>query len=166
MKNFSALRTFVAQTPLNKEVDLEVLRNGKPVKVKTQIKEQPIDNQSSGVTPRRNQPQPEPQRPGKPSDQEAAGGSLASIHVEELTPETAQQLDLPANVQGVVVNSVDPDSGVAELRKGDVIEEVNQQPVTSVADYNKIVASLDRSKPQVLSVCRGRMRSFLVLRPR
>ena len=166
VKNFEALRTFVAQTPLNKQVDLEVLRNGKPLKVQTQIKEQPIDYQSSGVTPRRNQPDPQPQRPGKPSDQEAAGGSLASIHVEELTPETAQQLDLPANVRGVVVNGIDPDSGVAELRKGDVIEEVNQQPVTSVADYNKIVASLDPSKPQVLSVCRGRMRSFLVLRPR
>jgi serine protease Do len=164
VKNFNALRTFVAQTPLNKEVDLEVLRNGKPLKVKTQIKEQPIDYQSSGVTPRQNQPQP--QRPGQPNDQEAAGGPLASIHVGELTPETAQQLDLPANVQGVVVNGVDPDSGVAELRKGDVIEEVNQQPVTSVADYNKIVSSLDVSKPQVLSVCRGRMRSFLVLRPR
>ena len=163
VKNFNALRTFVAQTPLNKEVDLEVLRNGKPLKVKTQIKEQPIDYQSSGVTPRQNQPQP--QRPGQPNDQEAAGGPLASIHVGELTPETAQQLDLPANVQGVVVNGVDPDSGVAELRKGDVIEEVNQQPVTSVADYNKIVAALDPSKPQVLSVCRGRMRSFLVLRP-
>ena len=166
VKNFEALRTFVAQTPLNKQVDLEVLRNGKPLKVKTQIKEQPIDYQSSGVTPRRNQPEPQPQRPGKPNDQEAAGGPLASIHVEELTPETAQQLDLPANVRGVVVNGIDPDSGVAELRKGDVIEEVNQQPVTSVADYNKIVASLDPSKPQVLSVCRGRMRSFLVLRPR
>ena len=164
VKNFNALRTFVAQTPLNKEVDLEVLRNGKPLKVKTQIKEQPIDYQSSGVAPPRNQPQP--QRPGQPNDQEAAGGPLALIHVEELTPETARQLDLPANVQGVVVNGVDPDSGVAELRKGDVIEEVNQQPVTSVADYNKIVASLDPSKPQVLSVCRGRMRSFLVLRPR
>ena len=110
--------------------------------------------------------QPQPQRPGQPNDQEAAGGPLASIHVGELTPETARQLDLPANVQGVVVNGVDPDSGLAELRKGDVIEEVNQQPVTSVADYNKIVASLDVSKPQVLSVCRGRMRSFLVLRPR
>ena len=166
VKNLGALRTFVAQTPLNKQVELDIMRGGKPLKMKTQIKEQPIDYQSSGVTPRRSQPQPQPQRPGQPSDQEAAGGSLASIHVEELTPETAQQLDLPANVQGVVVNGVDPDSGVAELRKGDVIEEVNQQPVTSVADYNEIVASLDPSKPQILSVCRGRMRSFLVLRPR
>jgi len=37
------------------------------------------------------------------------------------------------------------DSGVAELQKGDVIEEINQQPVTSVSDYKKIVGSLDRS---------------------
>jgi len=167
VKNFPALRTLVAQTPLNKEVDLEVIRNGKPVKVKTQIKEQPIDYQSSAVAPRRSQPQtqPQPQPPAQPNGQ-AAGGPLAAIHVEELTPETARQLDLPVNVKGVLVNGVDPDSGVAELRKGDVIEEINQQPVTSVADYNTIAASLDSSHPQVLSVCRGRMRSFLVLRPR
>src|SRR5213079_784389 len=61
VKNFNALRTLVAQTPLNKQVDLEVLRNGKPLQVKTQIKEQPIDYQGSGVTPRGNQPQRQPQ---------------------------------------------------------------------------------------------------------
>src|SRR5947207_13246879 len=56
VKNFNALRTFVAQTPLNKQVDLEIIRGGKPLQVKTQVKEQPIDYQSSGATPRRNQP--------------------------------------------------------------------------------------------------------------
>jgi serine protease Do len=86
--------------------------------------------------------------------------------VGELTPDAARQLDLPANAQGVLVTGVDPDSGMGELRKGDVIEEINQQPITSVADYNKIAASLDPSQPHVLSVCRGRMRSFLVLRSR
>jgi serine protease Do len=163
VKDFNALRTLVAQTQLNKQVELEVVRNGKPLKVTTQIKEQPIDYQSSGVSPRRNQPQPP--RPGLPGDQEATNGPLASIHVQELTPDTARQLDLPNNVKGVVVSGVDPDSGVAELQKGDVIEEVNQQPVTSVADYNKIAGAIDPSQPQVLSVCRHRMRSFLVLRP-
>jgi serine protease Do len=69
-------------------------------------------------------------------------------------------------VKGVLVTSVDPDSGTAELQKGDVIEEINQQPVTSVPDYNKIAASLNPRQPQVLSVCRHRSRSFLVLRPR
>jgi S1-C subfamily serine protease len=55
---------------------------------------------------------------------------------------------------------------MAELQKGDVIEEINQQPATTVSDYNKIAASLDPSQPVVLSVCRHRARSFIVLRPR
>src|SRR5881398_1052993 len=164
VKNFPGLRTLVAQTQLNKQVELEIVRNGKPLKVTTQIKEQPIDYESARVSPKRSPSQPQP--PGQSNDQEMSNRPLASIHVEELTPETARQLDLPANVQGVLVSGVDPDSGVAELQKGDVIEEINQQPVTSVADYNKIAAAFDPSQPQVLSVCRHKMRSFLVLRPR
>jgi serine protease Do len=164
VKTIGTLRSIVAQTELNKNVDLEIVRDGKPLKVTTQIKEQPQDYQTSSVLPRRAPSQP--QTPQQPSEEEAAGGSLASIHVGDLTPEMAGQLDLPANVQGVLVTGVDRDSGVAELQKGDVIEEINQQPVTSVSDYNEIVAALDPSQPQVLSVCRHRARSFLVLRPR
>ena len=164
VKNFRALRTLVAEAPLDKQVELQVLRNGKPLTVKTQIKEQPVDYESARVLPRDNQPQP--QAPQQPNDQESVDTPLASIHVDELTPEIARQLDLPPNVQGVLVTEVDPDSGVAELQKGDVIEQINQQPVTSVSDYKKIAGSLDPNQPQVLSVCRHRVRSFLVLRPR
>ncbi|PYJ52104.1 MAG: hypothetical protein DME87_00975, partial [Verrucomicrobia bacterium] len=164
VKNINALRSIVAQTELNKNVELEIVRDGKSLNVTTQIKEEPANYETAGVLPRRDQSPPS--SPGQQNDQEASGGPLASIHIDELTPQMARQLDLPNNVQGVVVTSVDPDSGVAELQKGDVIEEVNQQPITSVSDYNKIAASLDPSQPQVLSVCRHRMRSFLVLRPR
>ncbi len=164
VKNMYALRSVLAQAELNKNVELEIVRAGKPLKVTTQIKEQPVDYETSGVLPRRGQPQP--QIPAQPNDQGAISSPLAAIHVDELTQEMARQLDLPNNARGVVVASVDPDSGVAELQKGDVIEEINQQPVTSVSDYNKIAAALDPSQPQVLSVCRHRMRSFLVLRPR
>ncbi len=164
VKNIYALRSVLAQAELNKNVELEIVRAGKPLKVTTQIKEQPVDYETSGVLPRRGQPQP--QIPAQPNDQGAISSPLAAIHVDELTQEMARQLDLPNNARGVVVTSVDPDSGVAELQKGDVIEEINQQPVTSVSDYNKIAAALDPSQPQVLSVCRHRMRSFLVLRPR
>jgi serine protease Do len=164
VKNFRALRTLVAEAPLNKPVELQIVRNGKPLTVKTQIKEQPVDYESTRVLPRSKQPQP--QSPQQPGDQETDEGPLASIHVGELTPERARQLDLPANVQGVLVTDVDPDSGVAELQKDDVIEEINQQPVTSVSEYKKIAGALDPNQPQVLSVCRHRARSFLVLRPR
>src|SRR5436190_5545933 len=163
VKNFNVLRSLVSQTELNKKVELEIERDGKPIKVTAQIREQPVDYQTSGTLPRRSQPQP--QVPSQP-DQESTSGPFASIHVGDLTPEMARELDLPSNVRGVVVTNVDPDSGVAELQKGDVIEEINQQPITSVSDYNKIAGSLDPSQAQVLSICRHRMRSFLVLRPR
>ena len=162
VKNFPMLRSLVAQAEPNKKVELEIMRGGKSLNVATQIKEQPVDYQTSGVLPR----QAQPQTPPEPDSRAETNGPLASIHVEDLTPEMARQLDLPNNVQGVLVTSVDPDSGAAELQKGDVIEEINQQPVASISDYNKMVASLDPSQPQVLSVCRHRMRSFLVLRPR
>jgi serine protease Do len=161
VKSFSALRSLVAQTELNRNVNLEILRNGKPVTVTTQIKEEPLNYQAARVLPRQ---APTP-APGGQGEEEQGGGGLASIRVGELTPEVMRQLDLPRNARGVVVTEVNQPSGLAELKRGDVIEEINQQPVTSVAEYNNIVSSLDPSQPQVLSVCRHRMRSFVVLRP-
>ena len=163
VKSFNALRNLVAQTQLNKQVELEVLRDGKPLKVTAQIKEPPVDYQASGVVPRSNQRQP--QARSEPDDQEDTSDPFASVHVQELTPQDAHQLDLPANVKGVLVTSVDENSGVAELQRGDVIEEINQQPITSVADYNKVTASVDPTQSQVLSICRHRARSFVVVRP-
>ena len=161
VKSFLQLRTYVSQVELNKKVELEVFRDGKPIKVTAEIKEQPVDYQTSRVTPRQNTPAP----PSEPDEQSEANGVLASIHVADLTPEMSRQLDLPNGVRGVVVTGVDSDSGAADLRKGDVIEEVNQQPVASVSDFNKVVSALDPNQAQVLSVCRHRVRSFLVLRP-
>jgi serine protease Do len=164
VRSLPELRNLVSQVELNKNVELEVVRNGNPMKVTTAIKEQPIDYQATRVVPRQDQPQPqESPRSDEPDQSE---GGLRSIHVSDLTPEMARQLDLPNGVRGVVVTNVDPDSGVADLQKGDVIEELNQQPVSSVVEYNKVVGSLDLNQTQVLSVCRHRARSFIVLRPR
>src|SRR5438128_1220135 len=57
VKNINALRSMVAQTELNKNVELEIMRGGKSLNVATQIKEQPVDYQTTGVLPRRAQPQ-------------------------------------------------------------------------------------------------------------
>jgi serine protease Do len=161
VKSFPELRNLVSQVELNKKVELEILRNGQSVKVTAQIREQPVDYQAGRVVPR----QGAPQQP-EPGGETERGGGLAAIHVGDLTPEIARQLDLPNGVRGVLVTGVDPDAGAADLQKGDVIEEVNQQPVSSLAGYQKIVSSLDPNQTQVLSVCRHRSRSFLVLRPR
>jgi serine protease Do len=160
VKSFADLRNFVSQADLNKKVDLEIVRGGKSIMVSAQIKEQPVGYQAGRVTPQQPPTQP------TPGEENESNNALAGIHVGELTPDLARQLDLPNGVRGVVVTAVDQDSGVTDLQKGDVIEEVNQQPMNSVSDYNKVVESLDTHQAQVLSVCRHRVRSFLVLRPR
>ena len=163
VKSFTDLRRFVSQADLNKKVELEIVRDGKPMTVSTQIKEQPAGYQTGQVAPQPQRP-PVPQNPDDEDNENSNG--LAGIQVGELTPGLARQLDLPSGIRGVVVTNVDNSSGAAELQKGDVIEEVNQQRIGSVSDYNKVVSSLDPNQPQVLSVCRHRARSFLVLRPR
>jgi serine protease Do len=169
VKNFTALRSLVASAGPNKKVELEVVRDGKPMKVTTEIKEQPVDFQTTGRAPQSRQPQ-QPQQPqpppGQSGEDDETNNPLASIHVGDLTPQLATQMDLPKNARGVVITDVDADSGLADLQKGDVIEEINHQPIGSVSDYNKLAGSLDPSQPQVLFVCRHRTRSFVVLRSR
>jgi serine protease Do len=164
VKTFNELRSFVSHVELNKKVEIEVLRDGKPLKLTTAIKEQPVDYRTTRVNPRESPPPSSRQTPADPDDQPDESGPLASIEVGELTQEMTRRLDLPRSVRGVMVTKVNDDE--SELRTGDVIEEVNQQPVTSVAEYKKIVNSLDPTETQVLSVCRHRTRSFVVLRPR
>jgi len=164
VKTFNELRSFVSHVELNKKVEIEVLRDGKPLTLTTAIKEQPVDYRTTRVNPRESPPPSRRQTPAEPDDQPDESSPLASIEVGELTQEMTRRLDLPRSVRGVMVTKVNDDE--SELRTGDVIEEVNQQPVTSVAEYKKIVSSLDPTETQVLSVCRHRTRSFVVLRPR
>jgi serine protease Do len=161
VKTITELRTLVSHVELNKKAELEIARNGSTMKLTAEIKEQPADYLTSRVNPR--QPQT-PQTPDEPENQPEEGNALSSVEVTDLTPEMVRRLDLPNRIRGVLVTKIDGEAG--ELRAGDVIEEVNQQPVTSVAEYKKVVASLDPNGTQVLSVCRHRTRSFVVLRPR
>jgi serine protease Do len=161
VRNITELRSLVSQVELNKKVELELVRSGSTLKVSAEIKEQPADYLTSRNNPR--QPQT-PQQPDDEQDQPDEANALSSVEVAELTPDAVKRLDLPNRIRGVLVTKVDGDAG--ELRAGDVIEEVNQQAVNSVSDYKKVLGSLDPNGTQVLSVCRHRTRSFVVLRPR
>src|SRR5216117_3697436 len=168
VKNFPELRSLVAQAELNKKIDLEVVRDGKSLKVSAELREQPPDIQTARAIPRPGQPNPnnplpQPNAPNtSPDEDQSNTNPLGSIHVSELTADLAKRLDLPTGVRGVVVDTAD----LPELQRGDVIEEIDQQPVTSVNEFNKLVASLDPDSTHVFSMCRHRVRSFIVVRPR
>ena len=76
--------------------------------------------------------------------------------MQSLTPETAREMKLDPETNGVVVADIDPSSHAADagLREGDVIQQVNRQPVKSVQDFNRAMASAKKDDPTLLLVNR------------
>ena len=168
VRNFTELRRLVSQTELDKKVDVQVARNGKPVTLSAKIKEEPPNYGLARAVPpdAPGQRAPSPDEPDADEPEQPDGSVIDSIEVRELTPQLAQRLGVPGDVRGVVVAQVGSEIGGGQLRAGDVIEAINQEPVSSVQDYQQAIQSLDPSQPQVLSVCRQRSRSFVVVKPR
>ena len=69
--------------------------------------------------------------------------ALAGVGVTDLDQNTRSELNIPQNIHGAVISQVAPDSPAYEagLRAGDVITELNHQPVKNaqeaVADTEK-----------------------------
>jgi serine protease Do len=87
------------------------------------------------------------------NDQEEPKPSKFGATVRALTPEIADRLDIPAG-KGVVVQDVKPGSFAEDvgLNRGDVILEVNKQPVNSVDAFSKIEASMKSGQDVVFLV--------------
>ncbi len=68
----------------------------------------------------------------------------------------ARQLGLPTNTKGVVVTDVQPGSTAAEagLQKRDVIQEVNRQQMTSLAEFHRAL-SQGSNQPVLSLINRG-----------
>ncbi|MGE0102033.1 MAG: DegQ family serine endoprotease [Blastocatellales bacterium] len=99
--------------------------------------------------------------------QEAPENAINGLSVENLTPQLARQLKLPADAKGVLVTDIDRNSIAAEagLQPGDVIQSVNRQNISSVADFRRIAAAA-HGQPLLLLVNREGRTSFIVLDPK
>ncbi|MEI9961400.1 MAG: PDZ domain-containing protein [Limisphaerales bacterium] len=66
--------------------------------------------------------------------------ALDGVTVADLDAQTRQELKVPDSVKGAVVSDVDSDSNSADagLQRGDVIVEIDRQPVTNADEAVKI----------------------------
>jgi serine protease Do len=66
--------------------------------------------------------------------------ALDGVTVQDLNQGIRQQLKVPGDIQGALVTNVDQDSNSAEagLQRGDVIMEINRQPVNNADDAVKL----------------------------
>lgn len=71
----------------------------------------------------------------------AATNALRGVQVQNLTPALARELEVPQNEHGVVITSEDPSSAAAAagLERGDVIEDIDRQPVDNVREYEQVL---------------------------
>ncbi|HEV2398701.1 MAG TPA: Do family serine endopeptidase [Candidatus Sulfotelmatobacter sp.] len=86
-------------------------------------------------------------------DENAPKESKFGVTVRKVTPEMADRLDIPSG-KGVIVQDVKPNSFGEDvnLGRGDIILEINKQPVNSEEDFARIESSLKSGQDVVFLV--------------
>jgi len=92
----------------------------------------------------------------------APSSSQLGITVAPLTPDLSRQLGLRAGAQGLVIEQVDPSgpAGRAGLQAGDLIEQVNRQPVKAPDDMRRALQA-SNGRPPLLLINRGGQTIFV-----
>jgi serine protease Do len=123
VNNVKDLLRVVAQAEVGKKVKVALIRDKKELTLEVQTGERPQD-----------------------LEEEAASMQISGwrgLQVDDLTPENARRYRLEEK-QGVVVIYVEPDSPADEagIITGDVILQLNKQPVRNMSDYQKAIQGL------------------------
>ncbi len=140
------LPMMVAGTKIGSDVPLVVVRNGKELKISAVIAK--LD---SGE--------------GKLAENGRPAHGKWGLQLQELNPDLAQQFGLKDD-HGVLVAGVQPGSPAyhASIQPGDVIAEVNRQPVKSVNDLKEKIAGADSSGSLLLLVKNSHGSRYVVLK--
>jgi serine protease Do len=119
-----ALQLMIGETAPGRNVRLTVIRDGNERVYPVTLGEQSGNRNEAGN-----------------ESKASVGRVLDGVSLEALTPEFARQYGIARNTNGVAVRRVDPDSAAAQagLEPGDVILEVNRQPVSSVEQVHNYV---------------------------
>jgi serine protease Do len=139
------LQRMVTKTTVGTKVPVKVMRDGHEKDLTITIGEQPGDLKVA-----------------KAEDGET-DYAFAGVAVQDLDQDTAKELGIKGKAQGVVVTSVEPESGAekAGLMPGDVIREINRQPVKSVKDFEKVSSSVKKGENVLMLINRRGASLFL-----
>jgi serine protease Do len=146
--NANQLRLAVGMMAPGTTLKMNVLRDGKPMTVSMTLGEFPSNEERASI---------EKETPDN--------SALEGVRVSNLTPDVAQELKLGPQTKGVVVEDVSASSRAADsgLHRGDVIQEVNHQPVKSVQEFTQTVRSTKTGAPVLLLVSRQGNTLFLAV---
>ena len=148
------LRNLVAATAPGERAELTVVRDGKERSFKITVGELATAKNETGGG-------------GGESEEQKSASSDLGLTVAPLTAAAAKQYNLDENDKGVLVTDVEDGSPAAEadLRPGDLITEIDRQPVTSMAEFRDALArAKDKESVLILAKRDGASRFVIVRR--
>ena len=128
VKTTRDLINYVASKGPGATVELDVLRNGKPMDIEVRLGERPENGEGGG-------------RGQEREEERESGIEWMGIQYQDITGNLRQAHGIPDDVKGVLVTNVSPTSPLYEqlVRPGTIITEVNGQEVESVRDFEGVV---------------------------
>ncbi|HLZ34433.1 MAG TPA: DegQ family serine endoprotease [Nitrospira sp.] len=140
-----ALQRMVTRSTVGTKVTMKVVRDGHEKELTVTIGEQPDTAKIAKA---------------ETGEKDFA---FAGVAVQDLDRDTAKELGIKGKTHGVVVTSVEPESGAekAGLMPGDVIREINRQPVKSVKDFETVSSAVKKGENVLILINRRGTSLFL-----
>jgi serine protease Do len=128
------LQLTISQLAPDSQVTLDLLREGKPKTLTVKLGHRPDQETARNDT-----------------ETNKDEGVLNGVGVGDITRDVRDQFDIPANIRGAIITSVEADSPSAQqgLREGDVILELDRKPVHNADEAVKLSEEIKGPKVTV-----------------
>jgi serine protease Do len=151
------LRLMIGSMAPGTNVQLQVNREGQKKTFNVELAEMPAGVAEEGA-------EASPEESAQPEKATVFGG----VAVADITDEIRNALNLSKDVKGAVIAEIDAESSAAKagLREGDVIQEVNKQPVKNAKDLVAISKRLKPNEKILIRVWSQGRSGFVALEPK
>ena len=132
------------------KLELSILRDGEQKTLRATAAERPALLAAAG--------------PDGAPEASADTGALAGVTFGDLSPEQRRRLNVPARVEGALVTGVAHESAAAKagIRPGDLVLEINRQPVRSAEDAAAVIVAGSDARTLLRLYSRGASRYVVV----
>src|SRR5438876_1893158 len=151
------LRLMIGSMAPGIKVQIEVNREGQSKNVNVELVEMPPGEAEQGA-------ETTPEESAQPEKATVFGG----VAVADVTDDIRTALNLSKDIRGAVIAEIDSDSPAAKagLREGDVIQEVNKQPVRNAKELVAISKKLKPNEKILIRVWSQGRSGFVALEPK
>src|SRR6266704_214946 len=151
------LRLMIGSMAPGTKVQIEINREGQSKIINVELAEMPASEADQGA-------ETTPEESAQPEKATVFGG----VAVADITDDIRTALNLSKDIKGAVIAEIDADSpaGKAGLREGDVIQEVNKQPVRNAKDLVAISQKLKPNEKILMRVWSQGRSGFVALEPK